>query len=96
MVSQSKDRKVIVLPRTVGGERAIALGAQALMKDLLSRIATDRDEVAFRELFEAYGGKLRGFMMRSGADAGTADELAQEALLVVWRKAPSTSPTRGP
>ena len=65
------------------------------MQDLLLRIATNRDEAAFRELFEAYGSKLRHFMMRSGADAGTADELAQEALLMVWRKAGLYQPEKG-
>ena len=65
------------------------------MKDLLWRIATRRDEAAFRELFEAYGGTLRNFMMRSGADAGTADELTQEAMLAVWRKAALYQPDKG-
>jgi RNA polymerase sigma-70 factor, ECF subfamily len=74
-----------------------ALGSKArdLMQDLLARIANNRDEAAFRELFEAYGGRLRSFMMRSGADAGTADELVQEALLTVWRKAALYQPDKG-
>ena len=65
------------------------------MKDLLSRIARDRDNGAFRELFEAFGPKLRGFMMRQGVDAGTADELTQETMLTVWRKAALYSPDKG-
>ena len=69
--------------------------ARGLMKDLLSRIARDRDDGAFRELFEAFGPKLRGFMMRQGVDAGTADELTQETLLTVWRKASLYSPDKG-
>lgn len=65
------------------------------MKDLLARIAKDRDDGAFRELFEVFGPKLRGFMMRQGVDAGTADELAQETLMTVWRKADLYSPEKG-
>ena len=65
------------------------------MKDLLSRIAKDRDDGAFRELFEAFGPKLRGFMMRQGVDQGTADELAQETMMTVWRKAALYSPEKG-
>ena len=57
------------------------------MSDLLSRIALDRSEVAFRELFEDYGPRIKGYMMRQGADAAAAEELAQETLLTVWRKA---------
>ena len=65
------------------------------MKDLLARIANDRDEAAFRELFELLGGRLRGFMMRHGADASTAEELTQETLLTVWRKASLYSSDKG-
>src|SRR4029079_16852745 len=41
----------------------------------------------FRELYEAYGPRVKAYMMRKGADAGTAEDLAQETLLTVWRKA---------
>ena len=75
--------------------RCQGLIARGLMKDLLSRIAKDRDDGAFRELFEAFGPKLRGFMMRQGVDQGTADELAQETLMTVWRKAALYSPDKG-
>ncbi|MBS0242635.1 MAG: sigma-70 family RNA polymerase sigma factor [Proteobacteria bacterium] len=57
------------------------------MSDLLSRIATDRSEEAFRELFQEYGPRIRNFMLRQGADADLADELTQETLVTVWRKA---------
>lgn len=57
------------------------------MPDLLSRIARERSAEAFRSLFEQFGPRLRQYMMRHGADAATAEELAQEALLAVWRKA---------
>ena len=63
------------------------LAAWGSMKDQLSRIALNRDEHAFRDLYEAYGGRLKSFMLRSGADPATAEELAQETLLQVWRKA---------
>lgn len=76
-------------------QRAAAIRVQGLMQDLLARIAANRDETAFRELFEAYGSRLRSFMIRSGADPGTAEELAQEALLTVWRKAGLYHPERG-
>ncbi len=75
--------------------RAKSLDTRGSMKDLLSRIAGKEDDAAFRELFELYGPKLRGFMMRLGADQGTADELAQETLLTVWRKAALYSADKG-
>lgn len=75
--------------------RLVSTGEQDLMRELLARIADHRDEAAFRELFDAYGGRLRAFMMRSGADPAAADELAQEALLTVWRKAALYQPHKG-
>lgn len=65
------------------------------MHEILSRIATDRSEAAFRSLFDEIGPKVRGFILRQGADAALADELAQETLLMVWRKAGLYSAEKG-
>ena len=65
------------------------------MPDLLSRIATDRSEDAFRSLFNEYGPRVRNFMMQQGADPGLAEELAQETLITVWRKAGLYSAEKG-
>jgi len=65
------------------------------MSDLLTRIATDRSHDAFRSLFDEYGPRVRNFMMRQGADAGLAEELAQETLITVWRKAALYSAEKG-
>lgn len=65
------------------------------MPDLLTRIAADRSERAFRRLFEEFGPQIRHYMMRQGADAATADELMQETLLAVWRKAGLYTPAKG-
>lgn len=73
----------------------VRLTEQGRMKELLSRIATDKDEAAFRELFEAYRPRLRSFMLRSGANPATAEELVQEAMLAVWRKAALYHPDKG-
>lgn len=65
------------------------------MSDLLSRIATDRSEDAFRMLFNEIGPKVRNFMLQQGADPALAEELAQETLLTVWRKAALYSSEKG-
>ena len=65
------------------------------MADLLRRIAERADPAAFRELYEAYGPRVKAYMMRQGADAGTAEDLAQETLLTVWRKAALYAGDRG-
>jgi RNA polymerase sigma-70 factor (ECF subfamily) len=65
------------------------------MSELLSRIAKDRSDEAFRKLFEEYGPRIKSYMMREGADAASAEELAQETLLTVWNKAGLYSVEKG-
>jgi RNA polymerase sigma-70 factor (ECF subfamily) len=60
---------------------------RGIMADLLRRVAERADPAAFRELYETFGPRVKAYMMRKGADAGTAEDLAQETLLTVWRKA---------
>lgn len=57
------------------------------MLELMSQIAEDRSEEAFRRLYDEVGPRLRSFMLRQGADDDTAEELTQETLAIVWRKA---------
>jgi len=65
------------------------------MSDLLSRIATDRSDEAFRSLFDEFRPKVRRFMLQQGADNDLADELAHETLVTVWRKAGLYSADKG-
>ena len=67
----------------------------AYMTELLRRIALDRDGDAFRQLFESFAPRVKSYMMRQGADPATAEELAQETLLTVWRKAQLYSGEKG-
>jgi RNA polymerase sigma-70 factor (ECF subfamily) len=57
------------------------------MADLLRRVAERADPAAFRELYQTYGPRVKAYMMRQGADAATAEDLAQETLFTVWRRA---------
>src|SRR4029078_448807 len=57
------------------------------MADLLRRVADEADIAAFRELYQTYGPRVKAYMMRQGADAGTAEDLPQETLFTVWRRA---------
>lgn len=57
------------------------------MSGLLQRVADDHDPNAFSELFLKYGPRVKAMMMRQGADADTAEDIAQDTMLAVWRKA---------
>ena len=76
------------------GQAKNALGRNS-MADFLQRIAERGDVEAFRKLFQAYAPRVKSYMMRQGADANTAEDLAQETLLTVWRKAALYSGDRG-
>src|SRR5690606_25092814 len=65
----------------------VPVNAKRTMADLLQRVAANRDVEAFRMLFQTYAPRVKSYMMRQGADPNTAEELAQETLLTVWRKA---------
>ena len=62
--------------------------------ELIEAIAARRDKAAFEALFRRYAGPIKGVTMKSGADAGEADEAAQEAMLAVWRKAHTFDPEK--
>jgi RNA polymerase sigma-70 factor, ECF subfamily len=83
------------LPVSALARRLTATGTRGVMSDLLTRIANDRSDDAFRKLFETYAPKIKAFMTRQGADPGTAEELTQDTLLMVWRKAALYSPEKG-
>lgn len=62
--------------------------------DLIEAIATRQDRAAFARLFRHFAPRVKAFLMRGGADAESAQEVAQEALIMVWRKAASFDRTR--
>jgi RNA polymerase sigma-70 factor (ECF subfamily) len=57
--------------------------------NLIEAIAARQDRAAFASLFRHYAPRVKAFIMRGGTDAETAQEVAQEALIMVWRKAAS-------
>jgi RNA polymerase sigma-70 factor (ECF subfamily) len=52
----------------------------------IENIALLRDENAFRHLVLTFAPKVKALMIRRGADAETAEEIAQETMIAVWRK----------
>ncbi|MDB5505978.1 MAG: polymerase sigma-70 factor, subfamily [Devosia sp.] len=62
---------------------------------LIERVATLRDREALAKLFDIFAPKLKAIMLRHGANSAMAEDLAQETLLVVWRKAHLYSAQRG-
>jgi RNA polymerase sigma-70 factor (ECF subfamily) len=61
---------------------------------LILAIGTDRDRAAFAGLFAHYAPRIKGYMMRLGAGNELAEEIAQETMLTIWRKAAQFDPVR--
>lgn len=57
-------------------------------------VRDNRDREAFAALFDYFGPRLKGFIMRSGASAHLAEEIVQDVMLTIWRKAVLFDPHR--
>jgi len=55
--------------------------------DLMNAVAARQDRDAFAALFAYYAPRVKAYMLRLGAGAALAEELAQEVMITVWRKA---------
>ncbi len=64
------------------------------MNSLLIKVAADGDREAFNVLFAFFAPRIKGYLMKIGAAADLADDLAQEAMLRVWRKARLFDPSK--
>lgn len=63
----------------------------AHVRDILA-IARAQDRAAFARLFGHFGPRVKSYLLRLGADQGQAEDLTQEVMLAVWRKAPGYDP----
>ena len=71
-------------------ELAQAKTPQDTLREWLKSVAVDRDETAFKMLFDHYVPLLRSYsLVREPGSALLADELAQEVMIKVWNKAAS-------
>ena len=66
--------------------KSVSSDAQ-IMSNLLISVAQKRDKSAFSDLFVYYAPRLKSYLMKQGSTNAQAEELSQEAMLSVWRKA---------
>jgi len=57
------------------------------MSVYVGKIAAEKCRQSFSQLFEFYAPRVKSYMMRLGSDDNQAEELAQEVMVTVWRKA---------
>jgi RNA polymerase sigma-70 factor (ECF subfamily) len=69
------------------------VSAQALQAMVVA-VAASRDKNAFAQLFAHFAPRLKAYLIRLGTEPGSAEELAQEALIMVWRRASTFDPAQ--
>lgn len=57
------------------------------LSELLRSVAVQQDRQAFALLFRHFAPRVKSYLMRGGSAEGLAEELAQETMVSVWRKA---------
>jgi RNA polymerase sigma factor (sigma-70 family) len=82
--------KEAVVTEKTGAEKQSEVDFTALM--LAVRDAQDR--AAFAQLFAHFAPRVKGFLMKSGSDAATAEDCAQDVMATLWRKAALYDPAR--
>lgn len=79
--------------RSPGAEGLPALPPDEQVRLLLA-VARNEDRQAFARLFQYFAPRLKSYLMRPGMTPGAAEEIAQETMLTVWRKASYFDPAR--
>ncbi len=62
--------------------------------NLLVRVGRDRDKDAFAELFSHFAPRIKSFLLKLGTDMSLAEEIAQEAMIIVWRRSETYNPSQ--
>lgn len=61
---------------------------------LVAAVAQTRDRDAFARLFDHFAPRLTAYLLRQGADAALAEEIVQDAMVTLWRKAALFDPAK--
>ena len=64
-------------------------------RSLFALVASDRDRAAFQALFLHFGPRIKSLMMKAGADSAQAEDLVQDVMTTLWRKAELYDPAKG-
>lgn len=62
--------------------------------ELVRAVACHRDKDAFTRLFDHFAPRVNGYLQRYGADTALAEEITQEVMVVLWRKADQFDPEK--
>ena len=91
-------KKPFAQVETVSSHEKVGFKVENTYRDEQSRlivaVATRRDRKAFKSLFDHFAPRIKGFCQNNGSTADRADEVVQEAMVNVWRKAHLFDPAK--
>lgn len=64
------------------------------MRENLTLIGKYRDEQAFADIYAYFAGRVKSFLIGKGMNEDSAEELMQEIMLIIWRRAESYDRTK--
>lgn len=57
------------------------------LSSLIEAVAKNQDRKAFAALFDHFAPRIKGFIRRRGVEATQAEDLAQDVMMTVWKRA---------
>lgn len=88
MLALAPPRRVCGVSLSANRGLGVHSGFEPSDEDLLARVGAG-DKQAFAALFGRYAPKVKSYLIRLGAGGTTAEDLAQDAMVAVWRRAAS-------
>ena len=90
-IAPRRRRGTVVIAAT---DRDPTAGDPARFSEDMAAVAERKDREAFGRLFGHFAPRVKSYMLRLGMADAHADDLAQETLLTVWRKASLFDPAK--
>ena len=103
MLTSISDQSLAALdaPVTVDRDTSVVREREKVERESLSdqtvwmlAVRDNRDRVAFGRLFDYFAPRLKGVICRSGMSPSQAEDVVQDVMLTVWRKAAMFDPER--
>jgi RNA polymerase sigma-70 factor (ECF subfamily) len=71
-----------------------AQGTGEQLADYIKAVAVNRDRGSFDHLFRLMAPRIKAYCLKRGSNAAAAEEMAQETMIQVWRRAAQFDPTK--
>ena len=64
------------------------------MNEALLAVAREKNRSAFKKIYSYFAPRLKAFILGQGTDRQLAEEVVQETMINIWRKAPQFNPQK--